>query len=545
MKVRNNLEKGKNRLGTPRAKLVLALVAIGALVALAGCSGIMGSGGPSVSDPAIQMSEDDEPVLAFNYSVNDYSKVLLEGPSGTVLNSGEVSPENNRTGFYLYDPKGGEYTVVLQQGGDTKATKSVTFDGPNAEVQSVEANWSGNKVQNVKVTVENSGDVPVQLMNATATARGDGVSETMLYEWVPAGTTETVNITSSYGASMAIEKPGDVRGSVEVNTTDSTLTGSFEKTFEGPKLSIVDVTDNWNGNTFETADVTVKNTGDLPTSAEVLVNYGDETVGSSYDKDLPAGATVNFEASALGYIYQAESGGNLTFDVVLNSSSGFKTEQITHEVEGASVQLQSMKTAWQEGELTGVPFSARNNGAVESEFDAKVLVNGEQVATETFWLDPKTSSEFSIEAGYFSDPLYAPSGDGGTYNVTLQISGDGWTDSESTEATFTGVEGEILDVSTMSFSNYDSNTSDLSSVDFTLRNTGDVPMDYDSVRLKVDGVSNTLSESPISSLSPGSSNTVYLSPDITIEDGSHQLTVEVLDGGEVVASTSTTISTDG
>lgn len=64
----------------------IAVVAIVATVALAGCAGIGGGSGQSFSEAQVGVAEDRGPVVAFNYSVNNYATVLLEGPDDNVLN---------------------------------------------------------------------------------------------------------------------------------------------------------------------------------------------------------------------------------------------------------------------------------------------------------------------------------------------------------------------------------------------------------------------------------------------------------------------------
>jgi hypothetical protein len=144
------------------------------LLAVAGC---MGSSGPSVSNAQAEVTEDNAPMMAFDYSVNDYSIVLLEGTDNEIINEKELSPENNHSSIYMGEPREGEYKLVIQQGDETKTTKSVTFDGPDAKVANVEAKWSGNTVKSVVVTVENKGDLPAGVANASCSARGQSAGD--------------------------------------------------------------------------------------------------------------------------------------------------------------------------------------------------------------------------------------------------------------------------------------------------------------------------------------------------------------------------------
>lgn len=525
-------------------RLLLIAVGLTALVALAGCNGALTGGlGPSVSNGHVDINDNGAPVMEFDYATDEYATILLEGPDNEILNEKELSPENNNSSLHIENPRPGDYRLVLQQGGETQVTKPVSFDGPQAEITNVSANWSGNTVEGVHVTIQNSGDLPAGVVNASYSARGQSTDSSPINQWIAPNETTTVEATSSFANSVSVTEPGTVRGTIDVRTLNTTLTGSFQNTFQGANLTVTNITDYWDTNTLERAHVEVTNTGDLPTTANVSVDTTNDKFRLGGNKTIEPGETRVFERGGLFFnVETVRTGGEATFDVVVDSSTGHLTESFTHTVEGATVTLDSMTPIWEAGTLTTVEFSASNSGDLEADFTAEVTVNGQPVHETTGSLDATTSHDYEITGGMLTDGFYTVS-DGGTYDVTLSLEGNNWNTSTTKTATFNGKTASISSVDATFIDNYDADTSDLSSLNFELKNTGDIAIAYDTIEITVDGSTATESNSYDSAIEPGESSPVYAYPDLSVANGQHDATIEVISGGEVVAKTTVTVST--
>jgi archaellum component FlaF (FlaF/FlaG flagellin family) len=167
-------------------------------------------------------------------------------------------------------------------------------------------------------------------------------------------------------------------------------------------------------------------------------------------------------------------------------------------------------------------------------------VNGQTVDEGSGLLDASSSKERTLSAG-FGDTFYTVP-EGGSYDVTLTLSGQsGWSTSTTQTVEFDGPSGQITGLDTYFIDNYDTSTADLSSVSFNLQNTGDVVLDYDTIEIEMDGT--TVTDSPISrTLEPGRSTYISPSVDLTVSEGTQELTVRVLDGSQTVAETTNTVS---
>lgn len=529
-------------MGSTRRHLALVgVIAMLVMAPLAGCSALTGRT-TSLSQAHVELTQDVGPAVVFNYSVNSYTTALLEGPNGDILGKHELSPDASRAGILMGSPQAGKYTLVLRQDGETTTETSLSYDGPKPALAAVDAHWSQNRLKNVSATITNHGDLPLRIGNASYTARGTTVDESYIYQWIPANSTETITLSQRFGASIAVTQAGEIRGEVDVETSQRTLTGDFKEEFAGAQLTITNTTASWEGNNLEHVDVTVRNTGDLPADANASVRYAGKDLVGSLSRTVAAGGTATFELDTLGSIFVADSGGSVSLDVVVSSDTGYVTDTLTHEVAGASISLESMTPAWRDGDLTGVTYQASNDGAVEGEFTATVAVNGETVRTTSVYLaGGKTATREVGNPGGYYDSLYSATS-GGSHEVTLTLSGNGATETASSTKTFAGGQGDIRAIDTMFLENYGSDTLSLSSVDFSARNTGDLPISYDSVEVSIGDVSTTVSMFSTTEVAAGGSQTEYLSTDLSATPGSHELTIRLLNSGEVVLETTTTVS---
>lgn len=400
-----------------------ALLLLGVLVALAGCGGL--AGGPSVSNAHADTSGDGYPVVVFNYSVSDYSDVILEGPDGDIINRGTLNPDKNRAALSMQNPRGGEYTIVIQQGGETQLEKPVSFDGPDARVVETRAQWSGNSIEEVTVTVENGGDLPVRIINATATARGSEIAESA-YIWIPAGESKTIRITPRFGG-IAAQEGGEIRGDVTVRTNRGTLSGQFSKTFEGATLEIDEIRPVWDDGTLMSVTVVVRNSGDLTTTATTLLRADGKELISSFGSRISPGDTTTFTFDPSSGIYQVQAGGTAEVNILVDSSSGFTEKTISKTFEGPDLSVTSSDaTAYQPYDKQLYEFSqlrigTQNSGDTPISFDTIRLSVDGKTTTESLTFDetmePGEDSSFYI---YPELSLQA-----GTYSIELEFINDG------------------------------------------------------------------------------------------------------------------------
>ncbi|GGL25996.1 hypothetical protein GCM10009037_07040 [Halarchaeum grantii] len=527
-----------------RFRAVLLVTLIGAMVLTAGCSGVLDSG-PSVSNTQTQLTEYG-PAIEFNYSVSDYSQVLLQRPDGEVVTDDTIEPNQSSSALLMGDPQPGTYKLIVQQGGETVVTKEVTFDGPNAHVREVNANWSGSVLHDVSVTIENTGDLPFYVKSGTVSVRDASVNGS-LYEWIPANTTETVTVSPSFGA-LVVEESGDVRGQVSIRAANETFTDTFAKSFEGPNLKVVNTSSQWNGDTLTHVTATVKNTGDMGTTATAAVYHGEEQRAiDGFGTRIAAGETVQYDISSFSYIYRATSGGDVDLSLVVNSSAGFTTTPLSHSVTGADVTITSLTPNWQNGVLQNLKFTATNEGDVESEFTAYITVGGEEIASPTYRIGGGETATFSYGDGLSSGygPIYTVTS-GGDVDVTVSVStpGSTGTSEKTASASFEDVSASINADATF-YEQMNGNDYELSSLDVDIQNTGGLPVSYDSIEIEVDGATRSESLYSTQSIASGSSATEYLSftDAIVVSDGSHDVTIRLKNGGETVLSDTVTVST--
>lgn len=521
-----------------RVAISLVLVVI---IGLSGCStGIIG--GPLVSDTETGVTSNGVPYLGFQYSVDDYATVLLENPDHQIVDEREVSPDENRSALAFSDPKAGTYTLVVRKGGETKVEKEIEFEGPDLQISSVDTKWSGTTLEAIDIAIENNGDLPVRLSEGSYTARGQTVTEESMYEWVDVNSTNTVTLSASYGESVVIEEPGEVRGSVRLGTTNATLTESFSKTFEGPNLTIESTEPVWEANDLDSVHVTVRNTGDMPTTANASIEHAGTTLSNSGAEPIAPGESTRLDITDWGYVYRSDSGGEVRLDLIVNGENEYLTETITHEVADASITIDSMSPNWENGHLRSVSVTVQNSGDVDGEPRIELQVDSEEISGYETFVSAGETREIEFGGG-FGDLYTALSG--GTVEVSVVVSGPDGSDSVSKSKSFEGIDAEISNVDATFYGNFDSDTSDLYSVNFDVRNVGDTPVVYDSIEFEIDGVSTEESMYSEQSIDTGESVTEYTSPDITVDNGEHTLTIRLLNDGETVASDSFAVTAAG
>jgi len=510
----------------------IVLLATVLLVTFAGCGGaLLGESGPSISSTEATVV-DDQPAIKFDYSVNDYSKALLQTPDGNVVAETTLEPNNTVAGFYLSDPQPGTYKIIIQQGGETVLERTVAFEGAEPKVANVQADWSKNTLQQVSVTVMNAGDLPVRVSNTTASVRGSSTSDASLFgQWI--GPQESRSIKVEPYSSIEITEPGDVQGSVTVQTTAGEVSGEFNRSFEPANLSIIRTSPSWNGGTLNRVYVTVENTGELPAEANAEVHYNGEELGSTSEKTVGAGQTVRYEVTDYNSLFVAESGGTFNFDVVVDSPSGFDETTISRELSPANLNITSVRPRWESGALQKVTFTVENTGEVSTDFSYTLNAGGEQYGTYSGSIAGASSEQFSITSGSFSN-LYTVNS-AGSVPISVSLSYGDTTVSASTSSNFEGPQASLSGVETTVFSQYDSDKLEFSSVDFDIQNTGSITINYDAVEISIDGFSRTDSVFT-GSLKPGAQTTEYLTflDSIKLSPGQYDMTIRLLNGNEVV-----------
>jgi len=516
------------------------------LIVLAGCGGALsGQSGPSISSTEATVVE-GQPAIVFNYSVDDYSTALLQTPNGQVVTETTLEPNNTVAGFYMAEPQPGTYKIVIQQGGETVRQQNVTFEGADPEVTGVQADWAKNNLQRVSVTVENNGDLPLRVSNATVSARGSSISSGPLYQWLGPNESRTIEVKPSF-SELEITEPGEVRGSVSVQTTAGELSGEFRNSFEAANLSIIRTSPSWNEGTLKRVYVTVENTGDLPTEANAKVYYNGEELGSSTAETVGAGQTVRYEVTDFTNLFQAESGGTFTHEVVVDSPSGFAETTISKELSPASLNVTSVSPQWESGTLQDVTFTVENTGDVATDFSLTLNVGGEQIDTYSGSIEAGTTEQMSVSDAYYTSytDLYTVDS-GGSVPVTVSLSYGDKTASGSTTSDFEAPQASFTGVETTVYSQYDSDKVELSSVSFAVQNTGSISINYDAVEISIEGSSRTDSVFA-GSLKPGAQSTEYLTflDEIVLSPGQYDLTIRLLDGGEVVVEDTVSVTLEG
>ncbi|EMA01828.1 hypothetical protein C437_15451 [Haloarcula vallismortis ATCC 29715] len=474
--------------------------------------------------------------------MSDYSKVLLQSPSGAVVNEDTLEPNQSVGAMYMPDPRPGEYKIIVQQGGETQVEHSVTFNGSDVEVVSVRDSWSGETLKTVRVDVRNRGDLPAKLEGSEVEARGMS-QEVSQSAWIEPNETETVTVPLRY-SEIQIEDPGDVRGSISMDFDKGTRTGAFNESFDAASVSIKSVNTSWDGATLTSATVVVANTGDLQTKSNVELSHQGEQFAGTFNDTVSPGGTTTYEMN--GDLFKQTTAGEIQVEILAKSPAGFDEKRIPHTATAANLTLQSVSPQWDGKNLEVVEFTVKNTGEVPGDLTAHATVAGEDHLRESFTADNGTTTfEYSKPADdstiFYSHMYTAESG--GTVPVTLTIESGGSSESQTVENGFSGAQGDIGDVDTTFFGKYGTDKVELSSLSFSVRNTGDLPLKYDAVELSIDGVTQTASVGSAATVESGSGNTEYVYPDdLLVSTGDHELTIRLQNDGETVATGSTTVS---
>ena len=524
-----------------RPRRLIAILGITTvLVVSAGCTGLLGPG-TDVSKVDTGVNDDNVPYIAYNYTVQDYADAILEAPNGDIVAERQLSPETGRSAFRLRNPRGGTYTIAIQEGGETKVTEEVEFEGPNPEVVSLNGVWSGPTLEQIQVEIRNTGDLPVQVSEVAVEARDQVTSDSSMYTWLDQNESAQFSASGSYGETITVEKSGNFEGSVSIVTSVGTIQDTIYQEFEGPSIEIISINQEWEGNELIDVETEVRNSGDLPAEVNVTLGNPDPQYFTG-EETVEAHSVTKYDFESVYYgntpLYWAESGGNQSLELVANFTDGFASETIYHEVEGATVEIESMTPSWEYGQLNSVSYSVTNNGEIEAETEIIATINGEEISSDSVSVAPGDTETDEI-AGAFGS-LYSVES-GGEY--MLKLAAKGYNSNIKDSISFDGTDAEISNVEASFGSVYDSEKVELTSVDFEMANGGDIIYSYSDVRVTLDGATRT-SSPIITELQPGESTSVseYYIDGIAVSPGQYDLTIEILDGGEITASRTYTVT---
>jgi hypothetical protein len=533
-----------------RSLLLASLVAV---VLLAGCAGLAGeadtatpgSDGDSesrFSNVTAGVDVDAGPAIVFNYSLNDYATVLLENPNSQVVDEQRLEPDLEWGGVLMADPQPGTYELVLRRGGETIETRNVTFNGSERVIRNVNATWDGNSLQQLNVTLGNTGDLPYEVRNASYAARGKSVGKDYIYKWVPTGVNRTVSLTPSYDGEITMSEGGTFRANITLNTTHGQLHDELQREFEGPNLSIVETTPYWNGTYLNAITVAVNNSGDMATEVEGGLK---QDFGYSSEKTVEPNETVLLNISDLGYVYRASSPGDHSLTVLVKSPHGNLSTNITKSVQGSTLSIVETSPTWRDGVLTDYEYTIRNSGELEGYFESRLFINGERIASGYDYPAANTTKQYQFKDDLLEpilrDGLYAPTA-GGNYDIRLEVTTDERTLSKTSTKSFDGPEIEVNDVSPTFYKNYGEDTYRLSSIDYIVSNTGDTAVEYDTVEYSIAGSSETTGYNPEGIGAKGRENELVSLTELSVSSGEHQLTISFYEDSEKVGSDTVIVS---
>jgi hypothetical protein len=562
----------------PTRRHSLAVVLVIVLVALAGCTGVLDRFSSETPEPTAADSEatqststgtngstqsvstasgsdsdrsgpsvrtlqvllvDDTPTLRFEYATDGSATALLRDPNDDVVTRVAVTSGEGVAGLAMETLEPGEYDVLLQRDGDTVASDSLTVDSGEPSVRDVALNRSDDAFKSATITVYNAGAVPVEVVNATVETPNATVGSATVSAWVPARDTATVTVTAT-AERLSIDGDGDVHGTATVGTPGESVSDAFRASVDGANLEITKADQTWDGNTLRTVNVTVENTGDAATNARVAIRGNDTDLWSLPAREIPAGESERFTLGAYGYVYRPTSGGTVRLAVVANGTSDRDRMAVSHYVEPATLSVDSVSTTWQVGALETVSYTVTNTGEVGDDFTARVAVGETRVGNATETIGPNVTTSFTYGEILPGDLYTAESG--GTYPVTVTIV-DGNT--SATELTnYTGAVAEFSRTDA-TFDDTPDDRATLSDLSFRVRNSGDLPLTYDRVAVRINGTNHTavLDSSETVGAGTYTDDRVDITDGPTVSTGEYDLTIRLRNGTRVVGTTNVTVST--
>lgn len=318
-----------------------------------------------------------------------------------------------------------------------------------------------------------------------------------------------------------------------------------------PAQPRVNITSNWNGAELPQALIEVRNEGDLPANTSVTVSHAGEELDRSIGQPIAGGENYTFRMTGLyGSLYEAEDGGTVNLQAEIQTDEQTIERTISHEVAPANLEFEYMRPNWQSNELKTVEHKVRNTGDVTADLDGELTVNGE-TAIGTLYGDVEgnQSREFTIDHADLigADYLYKADSGSNTVELTLRYKGGEITTTATDD--FESASGDISSVSTSWSPEIGGNDTRLNSVDFNVENTGGVDLSYDSVRVEIEGQTASDDLYSTATIEPNSQKQDSMRTGYDnrpqVEPGDHDLTIMLIDGGQTVAETTTTVTAEG
>ena len=514
-----------------------AIAVIGIVVLLAGCSGLPVVGGPTVSNVDATVI-DGTPTVVFDYDTDDYATAILEGPDGDALHERRLEPNENRSALWMRGLEPGEYRIVILQGGETATTRSVTFDGPDAELESFETEWSRNDLNSANMTIRNEGDMPMRV-EATSLTVADRQFEPRTEQDLIAEN-ESVTLALVGLESIAVREREPFRVEATVETSGGQLSQFESKNLATEELQFESFQPRWSGTTFESLEVGVYNNGSLPANVTISVLEGGDSVSDSSTVTIGGGEVETIDVSGFKNVFTAESGGTYEFNVIAESQTDQISRDYTKEFAESSISVDAISTEWDKNELRSIDATFANSGDFEGERIVTVSVNGEEIQEREVTVEPPTTTE-TLAEGLFGDPVFTAIS-GGDYETTVTVETPDGPVSRSSTTTFEGPDGEISNIdATFLSAGYDTDDVELSTVSFGVSNSGDMPLLYDEIRVSMGDESITESASGDVGTQFDANEYVHGDEGSVFSPGSYDLEVELLYGGDVVLSETTSV----
>ncbi|MFB6186931.1 MAG: immunity protein YezG family protein, partial [Halobacteriaceae archaeon] len=334
---------------------------------------------------------------------------------------------------------------------------------------------------------------------------------------------------------FVVNSPGTVQMRLLVSGEDEYTSRTFNHTFNPGQLNLTAVRPVWSGNKLQKVYLTVHNPGDFTAEFAAKVEGPRKTVelGDSYQLSPRESQQITLQ-EIFGPIYAIKTGGKTTLTLKLIGPKGTHSYPITRNITGSQLSIQNITPRWSGGTLKAVDYTLQNTGGVPSSVTLQVSINNKTVAQQAVKVPAENTVSEEVLTNYQVTH-------GGEYTVTVSIpSGE-----KSTTRSFEGVSVDLSDVSA-NFNEVwnDESKASLTSVDFSVKNTGDITLSYDYVEYVLEGYSRT--DTPIyTSVKPGQQRSIssYFMEEITVEDGMHKLTIRFVNDGETAAEKTVTVST--
>ena len=518
------------------------------IVALSGCGSVPGASSVSVNnmEPTV---EGGQAVVSFEYSVGDYATALFEGPDGRVISETRIEPDHSTASVPIGTLESGEYELLIRQDGDTVTSQELSVDGADPFIRDITSTWTYNELDSVIVELENVGDTPAYIgqveFELEPLDRDYNPSDTV-NGYLDAGEALAANIEPVGG--VQIDDSGTTEGTVIAETDSEPLTEAFSHELAPASLTFMSVEPNWDGTSLVDVTARIRNTGDVPTSAQITAIADGNELDTTPTNQIEPGGAQDFLVQDFGTLYEATSGGEAEVNLAVESPAGSISETVTREIAGADVSIDSVSAEWESGQLEEVTAEIGNSGDIDVEAPLTLSVDGTEIVATPITVpggtDPTETIIYDATGSY--EGGYAITS-GGSYEVAVEIEVEDGVVSGSDSKEFDGRDVEFSNIQTTFFSaGYETDDVELASVDFSVRNDGDVVLEYDSVKVEFSGASRSEGLYSTRQISPDSSADEYisLSDEITTSPGEVDLTISLLLGGEEVESTSTTVTAE-